>query len=837
MNHVYRLLWNQTLNAWVAVAENVRGRGKSVSGRKLIAAALAVSGFIAPLALANPLNPSIANGAATFATTGNVLTVTNTPGTIINWQGFSIGANEITRFAQQSAASAVLNRVTGGVASSILGSLQSNGRVFLINPSGIVFGAGSSVDVAGLVASTLNLSNADFLAGNAHFTRVPGAANISNAGHIAAQNAGQIFLIAPNVENTGVITAPNGEILLAAGHSVDLVNSADTSLRVSITAPAGDATNIGQLIASSGSLGLFGTLVKNTGTVSADSATLQGGKILFRASSRVEAGGMVSARGVGGGEIRLLADMQAGVVDLTGRLDASAFGNGNGGFIDTSAALVSVADTARVTTLAQKGNAGTWRIDPLDYTVAAAGGNITGAALATNLGLGNIVIANPGGVGNGDIFVNDGVSWASANSLTLNASRNINVNAAISNTGNGAVNLNASGVVTIGQNLRTAGAINVTTTGDISQTGGMISNSLPGGVAGVNDVTLSGANISLRQVLSQRHAVLNATAGVNLFAQGSGGFIDDTFFIYNLPFAFNYFGTAYNQAYITTNGLIMFGSGTSSYTDSLASLGGFKAIAPAWNDWILQANIGKDIRIGFGANDMKVRFDVARYGNTSLTSQFEAVLNSNGAITFNYGAANTSFAGDVTIGISNGLGTAIASQLMYRPGFSMNNLVSSTFTPNGSGGYTETVSASNAPLSIQGPVSGSALLGQGSGQVVNALGRLAINAGGVINAPSDMYASELSFISHGGAMFTGNNQFAQISSGSNLGSGNVVIYNSAAPLLIGTLSNTGGNVVVDNVGGIDVAGGVSAFGTEDLTAHSPITIRNGASLSAGGIST
>ncbi len=73
------------------------------------------------------------NGSAGFATSGNTLTVTNTPGTIINWQGFSIGSNEVTRFAQQSASSAVLNRVVGNDPSNILGTLQSNGRVFLIN--------------------------------------------------------------------------------------------------------------------------------------------------------------------------------------------------------------------------------------------------------------------------------------------------------------------------------------------------------------------------------------------------------------------------------------------------------------------------------------------------------------------------------------------------------------------------------------------------------------------------------------------------------------------------------------------------------------------------------
>ena len=285
--------------------------------------------FTVQTALANPVGPSVVNGQASFATAGNTLTVTNTPGAIINWQGFSIGANEITRFAQQNASSAVLNRVISSNPSSILGSLQSNGRVFLVNPSGIVFGQGATVDVAGLVATSLNLSNADFLAGRYNFTDMPGAQSVSNAGNLAAQgdglHGGQIYLIAPDVENTGIITAPNGEILLAAGHSVDLVNSIEPNLRVSITAPAGDATNIGQLIAESGSLGLFGTVVRNSGTASADSATTQGGKIVFKASQRAEISGTATATGTTGGTVQILGNQ----VGVTGILDASG-SNGGG---------------------------------------------------------------------------------------------------------------------------------------------------------------------------------------------------------------------------------------------------------------------------------------------------------------------------------------------------------------------------------------------------------------------------------------------------------------------------------------------------------------------------
>lgn len=176
-------------------------------------------------ALANPNGFAVVNGQVTFNYNGNTLTVTNTPGSIINWQRFSIGSNELTRFIQQSAASSVLNRVIGVDPSLILGALQSNGRVFLINPNGILFGAGAQLDVGGLVASTLNLSNQDFLAGRLKFTDTPGAGSLVNRGAITTPTGGQVYLIAPNVQNTGIITSPQGEVILAAGRSVELVDA------------------------------------------------------------------------------------------------------------------------------------------------------------------------------------------------------------------------------------------------------------------------------------------------------------------------------------------------------------------------------------------------------------------------------------------------------------------------------------------------------------------------------------------------------------------------------------------------------------------------------------
>ena len=108
--------------------------------------ALAVSGCFGAAAYANPTGPQVVNGTASFARPdARTLNVTNSPNAIINWQGFSIGAGEATKFIQQSTSSAVLNRVVGADISKIAGQLSSNGRVFLINPAGIVIGAGREI--------------------------------------------------------------------------------------------------------------------------------------------------------------------------------------------------------------------------------------------------------------------------------------------------------------------------------------------------------------------------------------------------------------------------------------------------------------------------------------------------------------------------------------------------------------------------------------------------------------------------------------------------------------------------------------------------------------------
>jgi filamentous hemagglutinin family protein len=284
-------------------------------------------------AYAAPVNPTVVAGQASFNQQGKTFTITNTPNAIINWQGFSIGADEITRFIQQSSDSKVLNRVTGRDPSQILGSLQSNGKVFLINPNGVLFGAGSRVDVNGLVASSLNISNADFLAGKNNFTAGDVAGKVANQGTITTPSGGQIFLIAPAVENSGIISAPNGDVVLAAGHSVQLFDSKDPNVQVVVSSPADQALNLGSIVAQGGRVGVYGALVNQRGVINANSAVRgENGQIVLKASGTtlVEAGSTTTATGSNlntGGDIMLLGQQ----VGVTGNAVVDASGAAGGG--------------------------------------------------------------------------------------------------------------------------------------------------------------------------------------------------------------------------------------------------------------------------------------------------------------------------------------------------------------------------------------------------------------------------------------------------------------------------------------------------------------------------
>jgi filamentous hemagglutinin family protein len=408
-------------------------------------AALAVAACFSSAALANPTAPTVVYGTASFSQAGSILNVTNSHNAIINWGSFSIGVNELTKFIQPSDLSAVLNRVVGQDPSAILGALQSNGRVFLLNPNGIVFGAGSQINVAGMVASTLNMSNADFLAGRMNFTDGAGAGSVVNNGSINA-SGGPVYMVGNAVTNNGIITSPGGEIVLAAGNSVELVNPGTPNLRVEIQADSNEARNLGSVVADAGRIGIYAGLIKQGGVINANSAVSEGGRIMLKSTKRtdLDSGSVISASGMNGGRIEVLSGMTEGQIVVAGSLDASATGAaGQGGFVETSAAHVAIDASTRVNTLGGSAS-GRWVIDPIDFTISAGSGGLTTSGigadtLATNLATSpmEIFTAAPGD----NISVDAAVSWNSVNFLKLTAHNNLTVNQPIANAGTGAIHL------------------------------------------------------------------------------------------------------------------------------------------------------------------------------------------------------------------------------------------------------------------------------------------------------------------------------------------------------------------------------------------------------------
>src|SRR5947209_3729604 len=177
-------------------------------------------------AAGGPAGGTVVDGAATIQGQGGPAVIVNqsSSNAIVNWNTFNIGLNESVRFNQPGASSVVLNRVTGGLGpSEMLGTLTANGRVFVVNRDGILFGPSAVVNTAGFLATTHDIKNSDFMAGQYNFN-IPGRpdASIVNQGQITATSGGFAALVAPGVRNSGTITATLGTVALASGNSFTL---------------------------------------------------------------------------------------------------------------------------------------------------------------------------------------------------------------------------------------------------------------------------------------------------------------------------------------------------------------------------------------------------------------------------------------------------------------------------------------------------------------------------------------------------------------------------------------------------------------------------------------
>jgi filamentous hemagglutinin family protein len=319
------------------------------------------AGLVACLAT---LNPALAAPAGGTVTAGNATITSNAATTtinqtsdraVINWSSFNIGATETVTFAQPNAQAAVLNRVTGSQLSSLQGTLNANGQVYLVNPNGVLIGSGAHVNVASFIATTASIADNKFMTSTAaasgrydfnELTSASSSGTIVNEGTITVAEGGIAALVAPAVKNTGIIAARLGTIELASATRFTLDLFGDDLVRVAVGDSIGSAltdvqgNNVkaqvnagGQLQADGGRIVLL-AVPAATGIVD-DAINLSG---IARAVS-VAAGDR--------GEIMLLSNQ--GRITIRGTADASASGEAiGGGNITAIGREIRVTSTGRI---------------------------------------------------------------------------------------------------------------------------------------------------------------------------------------------------------------------------------------------------------------------------------------------------------------------------------------------------------------------------------------------------------------------------------------------------------------------------------------------------------
>jgi filamentous hemagglutinin family protein len=470
------------------------------SSASFCGARLLVSGagvlFVLPAlispAQANPAGGQVTTGSAAIAapSSGSTTIRQTSEDVVIDWSSFNIGSGQTAEFVQPNSSAIAVNRISGANPGTILGTLDANGRVVLIDGNGILFGKNARVNVGALVATSTDGSDPDLLAGK--FTKAGNQnASVVNLGTITTAG-GTVALVAPNVSNAGTVRAKLGTISLGAANAFTIDFAGDGLIAF---AAQGDvnaratAANTGMLSGARVSLTAHAAedvatgVVNVSGTIEAQGLHETGGTIVLDAGNggdvAVTHANLDASGTTGGGSVAIGGWNENSVaVDRSSVIDASAgaTGNGgsiaviasntsfegravarggiqsgNGGAIETSGDVLDISG-AHVDTLASRGSTGSWSLDPENVTISTAAttnGAISGGVftpsgdnsifnvitLENALGTTNVTVTT-GSTGSqaGDITVLAPVSWSS-HTLTLDAFHSIDIDASLSATG------------------------------------------------------------------------------------------------------------------------------------------------------------------------------------------------------------------------------------------------------------------------------------------------------------------------------------------------------------------------------------------------------------------
>lgn len=845
-------------------------------GRLLAACGLPIAVMAAPT-LGGPQGEQVVRGNVRFERSGSVTTIRASDRAIIRYSAFNIAGHETVRFVQPSTRARVLNRIESTLPTRIDGSLLANGRVYLVNPSGIFFGPNSVVNTGGIVAAAGHISDADFLRGVDRFTGLAGA--VENQGRIDART---VMLLGGSVVNSGVVSAPGGTVVFAAGDEVYVGERGGRIFARVSKDPASPTAATG---------------IENTGSVLAD-----GGRVNMSASDvhgvSIRAAGLARAR-----QIRLEGQGQGaagtgrGVVEVTGTLDASQ-GRGRGGEVVVLGDKVALHDATLNASGARGGGTilvggnvkgqgpernasavfvGEGSTLRADATVRGDGGTVVVWSDLSTRYYGSASARGAGRGGDGGFIetssqdVLDMRGWADAGSaqgkggLWLLDPRNVTIsNAATSGGSFGGGNPDVftpnadNAVVNVGAiNTALSGGTSVTiTTSDAggTQAGNITQNANADIVkSGGGDATLTllaGSSITLNGTITSTSGALNLVLTANDPAQagqtgvtGSGGITiaDDIsgFDIVTNGGNFTASGTS-----LTLNGQLNLGSGTFSFTQNgtgagTISMAGGAVTASAFN--LTVSNAGSTIQLqgltlGSGTSLISAGSDTIQFRGANDLGSGDVTVRAAG-IDFRNSTGGTSGVTDLITGTGTLRLQPASTGDAITIGSGASGLVIDSFDLDalaGSGGLLQigydqvaglgTVTIDGATFKRATQVFGNAVTVNAGGAAANQV--FEVYASGALTVNGDM-SSQATLQLHSGRSGTGDLTFGS----------NVSVDGAAVRLRAGVLDGTGSTAQVDlSASGLSIgdAAGTGTPATFELRQDASIAALPASTIFAGG---
>jgi len=637
---------------------------------------LLASASISSVAAADTLNtsssPTVVAGDATYSVNeaGTVRTITQTTDRVfLDWVDLSVGENETLQFVQPDALSIALNRVTGTTQTIIDGTIEANGRVWILNPNGIFISPTGQVTASGFLASTGSISSTDFMAGGDQFS-IGGvsSASVENAGSIATE-LGYTILHGASITNEGQISATLGAVLLASGN--DLSISFD------------EGNLISYAVSNESTLAASFQGIKNTGTITADGGliALSMASALDAIHSVINAEGLLQANSVEERNGTIILDAgDHGDVTITGTVTVAGLeADEVGGSIEASGTLITLADTAEVIA---DGGAGGGSISI--FSTATQGSN------SSTTIEGNSFVS----ISESEAFLVEETRIQLANGaladIAIVDGSVISASATVSGSG-GTVTIEAPGeeeLATFVAGEIRANGVGTDSVGGIIDLSGFYLEiegselSVSGATAGA--VVLTAASIDLVDQLSASSSNLSFSdfewqsaettplydpalmTSLNLGDDQVSGRI-------SLGFAFEFFGETYDSVEVSSNGFLSFGDlGSNSRCCNGQPLDDGNApllsIFGLWTDLIPNYEGGDVLYTTITNPDGTREFilqwkAVSEYINGQLNT-FEIRLRENGDIYLNYGDVSI-VQHNVSIGLTGADASQIA-QLTYR---------------------------------------------------------------------------------------------------------------------------------------------------------------------------